>query len=302
MDNNPIFSIIIPTYNRATFIKKTIQSVLDQTFQNFEIIVVDDGSTDNTNEIVKQIESSQVTYYKKENGERAAARNYGAKMAAGTFVNFLDSDDILYSNHLQIAYDLVNENNEIQVFHLGYDIKDEHNNVLRSVNNTRAINRQILSGNILSCNGVFVKRECILQNTFNEDRLLSSLEDWELWIRLSARYTFAHSNSITSSVIQHDDRSVMDSDKTKIKEKVNRFVKYVSEDEINIEKFGTRLNKALASAWTYAALHLVVAHENKFEVLRYLVKGLRTYPLEIFKKRTLVIFKKLIVPRLKDNG
>ena len=70
MDSKVLFSIIIPTYNRAAFILKTIQSLLDQSYQNFEIIVVDDGSKDNTDEIVKGISDSRVSYYKKENGER----------------------------------------------------------------------------------------------------------------------------------------------------------------------------------------------------------------------------------------
>ena len=71
------FSVIIPTYNRSQFILKTIQSVLEQTYKDFEVIVIDDGSTDDTEEVVKSISNPQLSYYKKVNAERGAARNLG---------------------------------------------------------------------------------------------------------------------------------------------------------------------------------------------------------------------------------
>ncbi len=294
MTNNPFFSVVIPTYNRAGFIRKAIESVLAQSFQDFEIIVVDDGSTDDTEDIVKSIVSAKIRYYKKENAERAAARNFGAKISRGLYVNFLDSDDVVYPNHLQVARNFYDTHKEIEIFNLGYDIKDEHNKVIRSVKNIHSINRQILSGNILSCNGVFVRRDIIIVNAFNEDRALSSLEDWELWIRMSARYLFLSDNIITSTVIQHDERSVMSVDTSKIKLKIDRFIHHVLLDEMNKMRFGSNLNKTVASAWTYAALHLAIANENKKDVLYYLLKGINRYPGEVFKKRFLVIFKKLI--------
>jgi glycosyltransferase involved in cell wall biosynthesis len=294
MTNNPFFSIVIPTYNRAGFIRKTIESVLAQSFQDFEIIVVDDGSTDNTETVVKSILSAKVHYHKKENAERAAARNFGAKISNGRYVNFLDSDDVVYTHHLQVAREFIAHHEGVEIFHLGYDIKDEHGTLLRSVTNIQSINKQILSGNILSCNGVFVAKGIIIINQFNEERSLSSLEDWELWIRMSARYSFLHSNTATSTVVQHNERSVMTPDTSKIKQKVCQFVQAVLRDDINNKHFGSRLNKAEASAWTYAALHLIMAKENKKVVLHYLLKGIDRYPGEALKKRFLVITKKLI--------
>jgi glycosyltransferase involved in cell wall biosynthesis len=96
MNGEIAFSIIIPTYNRAEIIGKTIESALGQTFQNFEIIVVDDGGTDNTEEVIQAFYSPKLSYYKKENAERAAARNFGAARGKGNYVTFLDSDDILF--------------------------------------------------------------------------------------------------------------------------------------------------------------------------------------------------------------
>jgi glycosyltransferase involved in cell wall biosynthesis len=294
MSETPFFSVVIPTYNRAGFIKKTIESVLAQSFQDFEIIVVDDGSTDNTESIVSGIVNRKIHYLKKNNAERAAARNFGATKARGEYINFLDSDDVLYTNHLQVASEFCRTHQGVEIFHLGYDMKDESGKILKQVDNIKSINDQIVNGNLLSCNGVFVRKEEILKNPFNEDRSLSSLEDWELWIRMSSRNTFKHANVITSTVIQHEERSVMTPDVQKIIQKVERFVSFILQDEANKKYFGKKINKATASAWTYAALHLAIANHNKKQVLSYLWKGLTTYPGEVFKKRFLVILKKVV--------
>ena len=111
---------------------------------------------------------------------------------------------------------------------------------------------------------------------------------------MSARYLFLTDNTITSTVIQHDERSVMTVDVAKMKLKVDRFIHHVLLDEMNKKRFGSNLNKTVASACTYAALHLAMANENKNDVLYYLLKGIIRYPGEVFKKRFLVIFKKLI--------
>ena len=86
------FSIIIPTYNRAAFLPKAIESVLAQTYTDWELIVVDDGSTDNTREVVAQYNDERIIYIYQENAERSAARNNGISQAKGDFICFMDSD------------------------------------------------------------------------------------------------------------------------------------------------------------------------------------------------------------------
>src|SRR6185369_17689982 len=155
--NEPTFSVITPTYNRAVFIKRTIESVLAQTFSDFEIIVVDDGSTDNTGEIVRSIVDDRLTYHFKTNEERAVARNTGVAMARGKYVTFLDSDDLLYEDHLQAAADVISRHGDPEFFHLGYEFRDVTNGKTVKVPDLPAIaNDRVILGNCLSCNGVFL--------------------------------------------------------------------------------------------------------------------------------------------------
>lgn len=100
-------SVVIPTYNRAHVLNRAIRSVLGQTYQHFEIIVVDDGSTDNTEQVVKAIADDRVRYIRHETnkGTAAAARNTGIRQACGEFIGFVDSDDEWLPGKLQKQVD-----------------------------------------------------------------------------------------------------------------------------------------------------------------------------------------------------
>jgi len=102
----PFFSIIISTYNRSFFLDKAIKSVISQSYKNWELIIVDDGSTDNTNEVVgKYINDSRIKYWYQQNQERCVARNKGIKESQGEYICFLDSDDYFLECHLQNLHD-----------------------------------------------------------------------------------------------------------------------------------------------------------------------------------------------------
>lgn len=285
---DPYFTVIIPTYNRAAFIRTAISSVLNQTFRDFEVIVVDDGSTDNTESEVAAIQDNRLRYFRKDNGERSAARNYGVRQARGRYVNFLDSDDSFYPNHLQTAHDFLAKN-PVEAFHLQFDVRDLNGRLLKAPSHRGAINRKIVFGNYLGCSPVFARKEVILANPFNEDRALSSLEDWELWIRLCARFTFHQVRKITSTVTRHDARSVVTGDQAKIEAKVSRFIACVRADARNQQYFGKRLNIAESSAHTYAALHLRMAGCNRRIVWDHFWTAVKTYPGILLTRRSVVI-------------
>lgn len=128
----PFFSIIIPTYNRALHLLNAIQSVQNQSFQSFEIIVMDDGSSDSTKDVVFQLiqEDKRISYFYQSNSERAIARNNGAKKAIGANFIFLDSDDSFCGeNHLQNIFDFIkSQDNKIALFFTGATIVSSETN------------------------------------------------------------------------------------------------------------------------------------------------------------------------------
>ena len=97
----PFFSIIIPVYNKETFLENTIKSVLQQSFTDFELIIINDGSTDNSESKIKSFSDPRITYLKKENGGVSTARNLGIEMAAASYITFIDADDYWYPNFLE---------------------------------------------------------------------------------------------------------------------------------------------------------------------------------------------------------
>ena len=116
MNNTDLISVIIPTYNRAHLIKRSAQSVLNQTYKNLELIIVDDGSTDNTKEVIDSLNDERIVYVKQENHGVSSARNTGINVANGKYIAFQDSDDIWHSDKLEKQINTLKQNNADIVF------------------------------------------------------------------------------------------------------------------------------------------------------------------------------------------
>lgn len=291
--NNPFFSIVIPTYNRARFIGKTIDSLLKQTFEDFEIIVVDDGSTDNTKEIVSEFTDPRVKYHWKENAERGAARNYGAKIAQGKYLNFFDSDDIAYLNHLQEAFKLIDDYKNLVVFALGYDISNEMGELIRKREPFKDINKQLIHGNLLSCNGVFILRETALKHPFSEIRELSASEDYLLWLQLASKFKIYFKNTSTSAIIEHNNRSVLEINPEKLIKRKELMLQMALQDQSIVNYYSNKIKYLKANTYSYIALHLVMSNHKK-PALNYLIKTFNVNLLSVFQKRFFVILKHLL--------
>ncbi|HLG33690.1 MAG TPA: glycosyltransferase [Bacteroidia bacterium] len=295
MKEEIFFSVIIPTYNRATFIEKTIHSVLNQSEQNFELIVVDDGSTDNTEEIVKQIPSSKIKYYRIKNSERGAARNFGASVAGGAYLNFLDSDDMVYRNYLANALESIQVNNYPPFVHVAYEIKNDHGHLLSKMNFIKSDTEKFLIyGNQLSCIGIFLRKEIFDRFKFNEDRHLSGSEDWELWLRVVANHGIKTDNRISAAMIFHDERSVLNTNERKLVLRKELCLRYAFMDPKVNEVYGQYKRKIEAFCDSYIALHLALAG-GKLKPLKHLAKGLLRYPGLLFTRRFLAVMKQLII-------
>lgn len=132
--NGITFSVVVPLYNKMRYIEKTVQSVLKQTFQDFEIIIVDDGSKDDSYKVVCDIakENKKVKVIKQENTGVAVARNTGIENAVGDYIAFLDADDLWKENYLETIYSLINKYTQSDIFVTAYDIFFSDNKINHS--------------------------------------------------------------------------------------------------------------------------------------------------------------------------
>ncbi len=288
------FSIIIPTYNRAHLITETINSALQQACLAKEIIIVDDGSTDVTESTIRDNFGVQVRYIKTDNNERGAARNIGATMATGDYIYFLDSDDLLYSNHLREAENFIIglgnpewifQEYEIKGFQRSSQVKYDRNNPLRTL---------ITKGNFMSCHGVFLRRDIALKHPFNEDRELSGSEDYALWLKLAARYTLYTNPIVTSALVQHDQRSVFNFQPDALIQRKLRMLDLVLEDVAVRETFANWMPQLKSNTYSYIALHLAMLRGAKKNSLKWWLKSIYAAPASIADRRSLAILKHLL--------
>ena len=205
------FSIIIPTYNRADFLPKAIESVLAQTYTEWELIIVDDGSTDNTCEVISQYKDERITYIYQENAERSAARNNGIAHAKGEYVCFLDSDDYYLDNFLNDLNQVIIENNNKPCLYF-------HNVIAECKGNRRMFAEPLPNGkqDILKC--LFAKSRVVgvcqaaIARNFLKDNLFdprfSLWEDTHLFFRLLAQYPYKQTNVQGYVVILHEQSTV----------------------------------------------------------------------------------------------
>jgi len=211
MNNAPLFSVLIPTHNRGPLILKTLETVFAQTYPNYEIIVVDDASTDDTEEILESyIKSGRIRFIKHDrNYERAQARNTGMQHASGEFLTFLDSDDLMYRDNLEDAADHIKRNPDARLFHNLYQLVDESNRVLCNYRCPPLHDplRAITGGNFLASIGVFIHREIYRSYEFDANPILTGSEDWDFWLRVVPHYPPGRIAKINNGVVQHSNRS-----------------------------------------------------------------------------------------------
>lgn len=286
------FSIIVPTYNRGDLLLKTLGTLDRLDYSSFEVIIVDDGSTDGTESLVSSFLGDKFRYFKKENEERAAARNFGVLKARGEYINFFDSDDIAYPNHLSLASKAREEFNYTEIFALSYDIQDEKGALLSKKKLKPFVRDFIEDGNDLSCNGVFMKKSTALEFPFCTDRALSASEDFELWLRLSSRFEFPCSSKISHAVVHHPNRSTLDFNPDPLILRKELMLKHALADEEVKVTFDRK--KIEFAACAYIALHLAMGGEKQASI-KWLIKALSKQPNQLFSRKTAGIVKRLIL-------
>ncbi|MEH1915230.1 glycosyltransferase [Nostoc sp.] len=188
-----VISVIIPAYNSEKTIRETIESVLNQTFANFELIVINDGSQDSTLEVVTQIQDSRIKVFSYSNAGGNVSRNRGLHRAVGEFVSFLDADDLWTPDKLQCQLKSLQENLTAKVAYSWTDYIDENSEIVLSGTHVTAngdVYEKLLVTNFLE-NGSnpLIRREALIElGGFDES--LCAAQDWDMWLRLACKFDF----------------------------------------------------------------------------------------------------------------
>lgn len=288
INHPPLISVVIPTYNRAEFISSAIDSVLSQTHRNLELIIVDDGSTDNTEKIVNKYDS--VRYIKINNHGVGYARNIGIKASKGEYIAFLDSDDMWSCNklELQLSHYLEHPDAGIIVGSCGYI--DKNGNKIGS----KDISPPVISNEEMEifmaipggpCN-VLIKKS-ILDDIGGFDTSLLRSEDRDLWMRISRKYPVYGIQEVTCLVRLHQ------TPRHKINFDVIKNNRVLVNKRIKNKKF-----KRKADAWMYYCFFkLYYNNAEKILALKYLFLSFIIYPFNIHSRcKRLRMAAEMILP------
>jgi glycosyltransferase involved in cell wall biosynthesis len=182
---SPLFSVIIPTYNRARKVVRAVQSVMAQTFDDYEIWVIDDGSTDDTYGALSCLKDGRINYVCQSNSGVAIARNTGIARARGKYIAFLDSDDRWYPTKLERAARAIHAHPDVGLFYSRVEYVRETGAKLWAPNIRNVGDngyRALLVGNFVAMSAAVVKKSCFdLVGVFD----IPDCEDWDMWIRIA---------------------------------------------------------------------------------------------------------------------
>lgn len=210
MPSSPFFSIIIPTYNRGYILPETVESIQKQSYTNWEVVIVDDGSTDNTASVVQSIQlaDNRIRYVFQENAERSVARNNGATHSKGKYLLFLDSDDAFTPDHLEELYKLIQEHSNPvgMIFSNMFYLTDD---------GLEAVELPLMQAGkefeYMLLQPITPSRVCIHRDVFSVFRFdpqITIVEDLVLWVCIASQFPVYHLNKPTVLYRVHPDNSV----------------------------------------------------------------------------------------------
>lgn len=215
----PEFSVVIPLYNKEHFIKKTIQSVLDQNYQKFEIIIIDDGSTDKSLAEAKAIEDDRIQIYTQKNSGASAARNKGVEHAKYNWIAFLDADDIWYKDHLRQLHKSILAFPQAHVVSNAYEIA-LHKNFVKQPTFSKKLPESIsiiedyfifsYIDPLFWTSSLAVKKQCFVQ-IGGFDTEISSGQDTDLICRLALNFKMVYNPKTTFLHLKYTENNLSQS-------------------------------------------------------------------------------------------
>jgi glycosyltransferase involved in cell wall biosynthesis len=222
----PEVSVIIPSYNSARYLADALDSVLNQTFRDFEVLVIDDGSTDDTNAVVGRY-GEAVRYIYQRNSGVAAARNRGISESCGRYIGFLDADDTWGHDKLEAQVGALHRNPRYLASYTAFTVVRSDLTPLRITRSNRhgeALEDLLLRGNVVGSICTVLCQRSLLVATGGFDPSLSQCADWDLWVRIARRTEFLYLDLPLATYRQHStnmsrDAGLLERDSLRVLEK-----------------------------------------------------------------------------------
>jgi glycosyltransferase involved in cell wall biosynthesis len=292
---NPFFSVIVPTYNRADKIKKTIDSVRNQNFDDWELIIIDDGSTDNTNEVLEPIlyEETRIKYFFQKNQERSIARNNGIIKSKGEYICFLDSDDEYLNNHLSILHSEIERKNKPKaLFFTSINVYNNDNLIefpVKRLSKNDNIFNYIFSESIYPCR---VSIHNSVLNDFHFPYYTNMGEDTILWLEIASKFPIYQINEKTVNYYQHDGNSVNKRFNPNLKI-IKGFKNFKKNNTSVYNKVSKKLKQKKYSELYYGVTVSYIINSERFLSIYYIFISL-IYDLKRKKRHKFLLIYKLI--------
>ena len=292
----PIISVIVPAYNGQRTIVETINSVLEQTFIDFELIVINDGSTDRTLELLETVQDKRLKVYSYPNGGLPTARNRGIDRAKGKFISFIDADDLWTRDKLELQLEALQKNPQAGVAYSWTISMDNNGNSFHPgaiANFQGNVYANLLVSNfIASGSNVLIRREAI-DSVGYFDETLKSAEDWDYWLRLAPKWDFV---VVPKPQIIYRLSSGAMSSKIDVMEKYNTMVLTKA-----FESVPSELQHLKNEGLSYISLFMTrlcltrVSSQDIGQAAQRMWKAIRLYPKILFRKEAQFLLMKLIV-------
>jgi glycosyltransferase involved in cell wall biosynthesis len=300
----PLVSVVVPAYNVSKTIGDTINSILKQTFTDFEVIIINDGSTDNTLEVIDQIRDPRIQVFSYENGGLPEARNRGIDRATGEFITFIDADDLWTPDKLERQVDSLQQNPEAGLAYSWTCFMDSEGKSFSKdfpYNVEGNVYPRLLVGNFITSGSNVMLRASAIESVGRFDRNLKSIEDWDYWLRVAAQWPFV---LVPQYQILYRQSATSMASKIDVMEKYSlividrAFAK--APPELQFLKPHT-----LANTYQYLA-RICVTHHPDAEKLKAgwenLQKAIRLYPPILLDKKVQRLLGKWILLRLSSPG
>lgn len=292
---NPIVSVIIPTYNRSSLIRDTLLSVTAQTFGNLEIIVSDDGSIDNTKEVVAGLCDARIQYHWfRRQGCPAFPRNQGIRLAKGEYISFLDSDDLWRPNHIELCLSTLQGREDADGTFTDYlkmfpGNKLVHQNMAGSKYGAFTLQGMVTQfSSIGAASNVFLRSSVFKKaGLFNEDKRMAGSEDWEMWVRIAAKCRFIVIPEATAILRVHGKNITLDPEKIEVS--INAALDSVYSNEAILPLIAACRKHAYAQVNTLAAINYYAAGDMP-KARKRLWKALHYRPAHLIDKRFIWTF------------